>query len=49
MVVVVGVGGADVAHAFVVDIVVEHFSDRVLDSIFVVGHSFHGLRLGLTR
>ena len=42
-----GGGGVDVAHAVVVvtvvvvGIVVEHDSDRVLDSIFVVGRSFH--------
>ncbi len=38
----VGGGGADGAHPVVVDIVVEHVSDRALDSIFVVDHSFHG-------
>ena len=33
--------GGDVDGAHVVVDVVEHVSDRVLDSIFVVGHSFH--------
>ena len=34
-------GDVDGAHVVVVVVVVEHVSDRVLDSIFVVGHSFH--------